>query len=144
MKIKIALIDSGPLVAYYNGGDDWNATALKFFDLFKGRLITSVAVVTEVMWLLDDWRAQNDFLQDLERELYDVESIIPQDFKYIAELNEKYQDVPGDFADLTIVALSERLGVVDVVSLDADFDIYRAYSNKRFNQLFPKWEKPSR
>lgn len=141
MGLTVALIDSGPLVAYYNRGDKWHAAARKFFDVYKGKLVTSLAVSTEVMWLLGgDWRVQNEFLKDLQNELYTVESVIPQDFRYIADMNEKYKDVPGDFADLTIVALSERLGVVNVVSLDADFDIYRAYGKKPFKQLFPKTE----
>lgn len=139
--LTVALIDSGPLVAYYNGGDHWHKPARSFFESYKGKLITSAAVATEVMWLLSsDWRVQNEFLRDLYRELYIVEPLTPLDFKQIAELNEKYRNVPGDFADLTIVALSNRLNLLNVVSLDDDFDIYRAYANKPFKQLFAKWK----
>jgi predicted nucleic acid-binding protein len=134
-----ALIDSGPLVAYYNQGDEWHATAQKFFEGFRGKLLTSEAVATEVMWLLaDDFRVQNEFLSDLRKELYTTAALIPSDFKYIAELNEKYRDRTADFADLTVVVICERLGIANVVSLDEDFDIYRLYGNKTFNQLFSK------
>lgn len=140
--LTIALIDAGPLVAYYNESDKWHVSAQKFFESYKGKLVTSVAVATEVMWLLSgDWRVQNEFLNDLQNELYEVESLNSQDFRYIAELNKKYRDVPGDFADLTIIALSHRLNLENVVSLDADFDIYRAYAKKPFKQLFPKWKR---
>lgn len=143
MALTVALIDSGPLVAYYNKGDEWHISARKFFESFKGKLVTSVAVATEVMWLINqDWRVQNEFLNDVQKELYFVENLVPSDFKYIAELNEKYRNLAGDFSDLTIVALSERFGLLNVVSLDADFNIYRSYGNKSFNQLFPKWEPP--
>lgn len=145
MPLTIAFIDAGPLIAYYNVGDRWHSLAQKFFESFKGRLITSEAVVTEVMWLLaDDWRVQNEFLEDLQKELFQTIPLTHLDFKVIAALNKKYRSVPGDFADLSIVALSERLKVRDVVSLDADFDIYRSYGNKTFNQIFPKWEKQSK
>ncbi|CAN5392326.1 PIN domain-containing protein [soil metagenome] len=144
MSFRTALIDAGPLIAYYNKRDNWHSTARKFFESYKGKLITSEPVATEVMWLLDkDWRVQNEFLADLQNELYQLISLKTADFKYIAQLNEKYSDVPGDFADLSIVALSERLALRDVVSLDADFDIYRSYGNKTFKQLFPKWIKPT-
>lgn len=143
MPLTEALIDSGPLVAYYNRNDKWHSVAQIFFETFKGRLITSEPVATEVMYLLDaNWQVQNEFLSDLNRELYHIESLIVTDFKYIAELNEKYSDLPGDFADLSIVALSARLQLQNVVSLDADFDIYRNLGNKSFTQLFPKWEQP--
>jgi len=137
--LKDALIDAGPLVAYYNKGDKWHGAARNFFESFRGKLITSEPVVTEVMWLLAaDRRVQNEFLMDLQNELFIVASLALTDFKYIAELNEKYKDLPGDFADLSIVALSERFGLLNVVSLDADFDVYRAYGKKTFRQLFPK------
>jgi predicted nucleic acid-binding protein len=139
MPLTEALIDAGPLVAYYNQGDKWHTTTKKFFEIFKGKLITSEPVSTEVMWLLSsDWRVQNEFLSDLYNELYQIRPLIPADFKYIAELNEKYKDLPGDFADLSIVAISERLGIQNVVSLDSDFDVYRQYRKKTFKQLFPK------
>jgi uncharacterized protein len=139
----VALIDSGPLMAYYNRGDKWHLIAQKFFEKFKGILITSEPVVTEVMYLLEgDRRVQNEFLSDLSQELYSVKPLVVTDFRYIAELNEKYQDLPGDFADLSIVALATRLDILNVISLDADFDVYRSFG-KRFTQLFPKWEQPA-
>ncbi|HEY9777319.1 MAG TPA: PIN domain-containing protein [Planktothrix sp.] len=137
-----ALIDSGPLVAYYSRSDKWHGCARKFFESFRGRLIISEPVVTEVMWLLStDWRVQNEFLTDLQNELLVIASLIPSDFQCIAELNKKYRDLPGDYADLSVVALSERLGLLNVVSLHSDFDIYRAYGKKNFKQLFPKGQK---
>jgi predicted nucleic acid-binding protein len=141
MPITVALIDSGPLIAYYNAGDNWHSASRKFFETFKGKLITTEAIVTEVMSMLDDdWRVQNEFLKDLAKELYEVPSLVPSDFKYIAKLNEKYKDLPGDFADLSLVALAERLALSEVVSLDKDFDIYKTYSGKRaFKQVFPKY-----
>jgi hypothetical protein len=56
-------------------------------------------------------------------------------------LNEKYRDLPGDFADLSIVALSTRLKILDVASIDGDFDVYRSLG-KTFKHVFLKWEKP--
>lgn len=144
MTLVKALIDAGPLVAYYNKGDKWHAIAQEFFENFKGTLFTSEPVATEVMWLLsNDWRVQNEFLADLQLELYKTEPLEAADFKYIAELNEKYKDCPGDFADLSLVAIGERLNVLNVVSLDADFEVYRTAGKKTFTQLFPKWDLPT-
>ena len=139
MPLVTALIDAGPLVAYYSKGDKRHTIARDFFEKFQGSLITSEAVVTEVMWLLGgDWRVQNEFLCDLRKGLYEVLSLTAVDFESIAALNEKYKDLPGDFADLSIVVLSKRLNVLALVSIDGDFDIYRSYGKKPFKQLFPK------
>lgn len=136
-----ALIDSGALVAYYNKGDQFHSAVREYFETYRGKLLTSEPVPTEVMWLLkSDWRVQNEFLKDVSTELFELVKLEIQNFQRIKELNEKYCDRPADFADLTIVAIGERLGILKVVSLDSDFDIYRTHSEKTFVQLFPKWE----
>lgn len=61
-----ALIDSGALVACYNKGDQFHAAAREYFENYRGKLLTSEPVATEVMWLLkSDWRVQNEFLKDV-------------------------------------------------------------------------------
>lgn len=139
MVVTQALIDSGPIIAYYNQNDRWHDLAKGFFENYRGKLITTEPVATEVMWLLsEDWRVQNEFLHDLHVELFITVSLTLADFGYIAKLNEKFKDLPGDFADLSVVALSERLAIDNVVSLDSDFDIYRAYRRKPFKQMLRK------
>lgn len=136
-----ALIDAGPLIAYYDKTDQSHAAARRFFENFRGHLLVSEPVCTEVMWLLkSSWRVQNEFLSDLRKGLYQLVNLEIADLEQIAILNEKYQNVPADFADLSLVAISARLKINKVVSLDSDFDIYRACGGKAFKQLFPKWE----
>lgn len=140
---KKALIDSGPLVAYYNAADEWHKPVSSFYENFKGELLTTESVVTEVMYLLaDDWRVQCEFLADCSSELYRIVPLKPTDFVLISQFNEKYNDRPSDFADLSLVAIAERLQIFDIVSLDSDFDIYRGYNKKAFKQLFPKKQPP--
>ena len=40
--------------------------------------------------------------------------------------------LPGDFADLTLVTISERLDVAEILSLDSDFDVYRRFRREPF------------
>jgi hypothetical protein len=65
------------------------------------------------------WQTQNEFLLDVAKELYECIPLLPQDFIRIAELNAQYADLPGDFADLSLVAISERLEVVAIATLEA-------------------------
>jgi hypothetical protein len=89
------------------------------------------------MWLLNsNWRTQNEFLLDVAKELYECVPLIPQDFSLIAELNTQYADLPGDFADLSLIAISERLDVAATATLDSDFNIYRRYRKKPFERVF--------
>ena len=133
----LILIDSGILTAYYSGTDNYHLQVCRFLEGCTSRLITTHSCVTEVMWLLSsNWRTQNEFLLDLARELYECVPLLPADFTRIAELNAQYADLPGDFADLSLIAISERLNIAAIATLDSDFDIYRRYRKQPFERIF--------
>ncbi len=131
------LIDSGILTAYYSANDNYHLQVCRFLEGCTSRLITTHSCVTEVMWLLSsNWRTQNELLLDLARKLYECVPLLTQDFTRIAELNARYADLPGDFADLSLIAISERLDISAIATLDSDFDIYRRYRKQPFERIF--------
>jgi uncharacterized protein len=133
----LVLIDSGILTAYYSAADNYHLQVCRFLEGCTSRLITTHSCITEVMWLLSaNWRTQNEFLLDVAKELYDCVPLLPQDFTRIAELNAKYADLPGDFADLSLIAISERLDIAAIATLDSDFNIYQRYRKQPFNRIF--------
>ncbi len=133
----LTLIDSGILTAYYSATDRYHLQVCRFLESCTSRLITTHSCATEVMWLLSsNWRTQNEFLSDLAKELYECVPLLPQDFTRIAELNAQYADLPGDFADLSLIAISERLDIGAIATLDSDFDIYRRYRKQPFERIF--------
>ena len=96
-----------------------------------------MSCITEVMYLLSsNWRVQNQFLRGVELGVFAFTPLLPEDLVRIAELNERYADLPADFADLSLVAISERLNLPAIVTLDRDFDIYRRYRNQPFERVF--------
>ena len=89
------------------------------------------------MWLLArDFRVQNEFLTHIAQGVYVIEPLLPSDFLRMAELNNQYADLPGDFTDLSLVAISERLDVPEIATLDKNFNIYRRYRKQSFNRVF--------
>ncbi len=133
----LILVDSGILFAYYSAKDKYHHQVRSFFERCTSRLITTPSCITEVMWLLNaDWRTQNEFLLDVAKEIYECVPLLSQDFSRIAELNTQYADLPGDFADLCLVAISERLDISAIATLDSDFDVYRRYRKQPFERVF--------
>jgi uncharacterized protein len=133
----LSLIDSGVLISYYSAGDRYHLQVCHFLESCTSQLMTTHSCVTEVMWLLSsDLRTQNEFLLDLAKELYECVPLLPRDFTRIAELNAQYADLPGDFADLSLIAISERLDIAAIATLDSDFDIYRRYRKQTFERIF--------
>jgi len=131
------LIDTGILVAFYNRKDEYHQQSLSFFSTCTSQLITTIACVTEVMWLLaPNTNVQNEFLSALSKKAFLCEHLLPSDYQRIQELNSTYQDLPADFTDLSLIAISERLNISAIATLDKDFNIYRRYRKQPFDRLF--------
>lgn len=58
------IIDSGPLIALFDRSDKYHSKVLDFIKSYRGKLITSWAVITEVSHMLDfNLQVQIDFLK---------------------------------------------------------------------------------
>jgi uncharacterized protein len=131
------LIDTGILVAFYDRKDEYHQKSLSFFSACTSQLITTIACVTEVMWLLaPNTMVQNEFLSALSKKAFLCEHLLPSDYQRIQELNSIYQDLPADFTDLSLIAISERLNIAAIATLDKDFNIYRRYRKQLFDRVF--------
>ena len=136
--MKRILVDSGILLSYYQRREPLHQAVVAFFEHSSDQLTTSVICIAEVLWLLGNpadrnvLAAQNHLLKAVEQAVIEVIDLRPEDYARIAELNARYADLPGDFADLTLVALSERLQIAEILTLDDDFDVYRRFRREPF------------
>ena len=134
--MKRVLIDSGPLIALFDGNDKYHAASVEFLKGNEAELVTTLASVTETLHLLDFNRnAQLDFLTWLHAGAVTLEPIISPDLLAIKELTSKYADLPMDFADACLVFLADKLNIDTVATIDRDFNIYRLKGKKAFTLL---------
>jgi predicted nucleic acid-binding protein len=135
------LIDSGILLSYYQQQEPLHQAVVAFFDQNAAQLVTSPICIAEVLWLLGDPRdrrvlaAQNHLLGAVSRGGIEAISLPAEDYARIAELNQRDADLPGDFADLTLVTLSERLDIAKILALDSDFDLYQRFRRQPFQRV---------
>lgn len=135
--MRKALIDSGPLIALFDGSDKYHNKALTFIKNNKSELITTIASLTEVLHLLDFNRyAQIDFLDWVQKGAVTLVNIENSDLDRIKDLIEKYQDLPMDFADACLVYLGEKLNINEIATIDRDFSVYRIEGKKKFKLIF--------
>ncbi len=109
-----------------------------FVDAFKGRFVTTGAVVGEVMYFVSELpKGPISFAQLLiASDVRIVESMQPPQILRAAELMSKYADTPMDFADATLVLLAEEIGVTEILTLDRrGFSTYRTAKGKRFHLI---------
>ena len=131
------LIDAGPIIAIFDRDDPWNARVGKYFDTFRGELITTHPVITEAAYALGrNLEVRREFYEQLAAGIYHLEVLTPLDFARIVELDVKYADQEADLADLSLIAISERLRIAEILTVDRrDFDIYRRFKKDPFNQI---------
>ena len=130
------LIDSGPLIALFDGSDKYHSASVEFIKTNHSELVTTLASVTETLHLLDFNRhAQIDFLGWVNAGAVVLEPITVDDFLRIKELISKYSDLPMDFADACLVFLAEKLNITQIATIDRDFDIYRLKGKRSFTTL---------
>ncbi|QDV74905.1 type II toxin-antitoxin system VapC family toxin [Botrimarina mediterranea] len=136
MTRNIAIVDTGPLVALFDGADIYHHETVNFLAASRRKHVTTLAVVTESVYLLRfNKNAQIDFLEWLQSPAVEIETLEDADLARAIEVMQKYSDLPADFADATLVAIADRLGVNEVVLFDSDFDIYRRGDGAPFIRL---------
>src|SRR5437879_1871533 len=130
------VVDAGPLVALFDGDDDYHNRAVEFLRNSRSHLVTNLPVLTEAAFLLRfSGEAQRALLWWAHDSL-EIDRGTAADLQRIVALLEKYSDMPADFADVSLVALAERLNVSRVASVDSDFAVYRLADKRRFENVF--------
>ena len=130
------IIDSGPLIALFDRSDKYHNKVLDFIKSYKGKLVTSWAVITEVSHMLDfNLQVQIDFLKWCEVGGIEVYDISQTEISNIRIMMEKYIDVPMDLADATLMYIANKENIKNIVSIDSDFDIYRTLKKQSLNNL---------
>ena len=132
-----AILDTGPWVALIDKSESRHEECVHWLKNYKGRLYTTEAVLTEVLYLLNfSVKAQTAAIDFV---LESIIQIVPADVESLGTaktLMHKYADIPMDFADATLVKLASDSGVHHIVTFDRrDFSIYRIRNTLSFTIL---------
>lgn len=135
--MRSTLIDAGPLIALFDRDDHFHDAIKEFLRSYKGYLLTTWPVITEVLHMLDfNVNAQINFLKWIESGALEIKSINPEDISRIIDLSEQYSDIPMDFADASLIIISETQNIKGIISIDSDFHIYRNIRNEYLINIF--------
>ncbi len=133
------LADSGYLVGLFNPKDHHHARCKAFFATYAGQTVTTWAVFTEVCSLLTHSRQRSFFAwADKAQALgyLRIESPPADAVATLWSLMDKYEDLPMDFCDASLVYLAVSLKIDRIATVDLrDFSVYRLPGNKRFTHV---------
>lgn len=123
------LVDSGPLIALFNAADRWHAPVLQWLQTHTTvQLLSTWPVATEVCALLAR-RIHNgaalDFLRWAQRGGIGLDAPGERSLTEVLTISERFANLPFDLADASIAEAAARHRIDHILSIDADFDIYR-------------------
>ena len=130
------LADSGYFVGLFSLKDQHHARCKAFFSRYTGQTTTTWSVFTEVCALLSHsnqkafftWASRAQALGYLR-----IESPPPDAIAALWKSMDKYEDLPMDFCDASLVYLANSLKILRIATTDRrDFSVYRLPGNQRF------------
>ena len=132
------LIDTGPMIAYLDAEDPAHAAVSACLDSFRGRLLTTEAVIVEAMHFLSVAKEGPallaEFVETSQMRVFPC--CRAGQLSMAAVIMTKYADTPMDFADATLVLLADAIGILEIVTLDRrGFSTYRTSHGKPFRRV---------
>ena len=132
------LMDAGPLTALLNPNDQWHLWARQTMRRLPVPLLTTEPVLTEAFHLLRREGGHADEVFALaENGVIRIGLHFEDERACLRELMARYRNVPMSLADATLVRLAGLNDQSRVLTLDADFRIYRRHGRKIIPVLMP-------
>jgi uncharacterized protein len=116
----VIVVDTSIVVAYMNAADDYHAAVAGWLDCADDDLSTTPLIIAEVDHLVGARggpTARRALHRDLAAGAYMVEWW-PGAIAAVVKIAERYADTGLGLADASLVALAERLGTIDIATLD--------------------------
>ena len=133
--LPVGLIDTGAILAIVEVDDAYHADCLESLLSVKMPLLTTEAVITEVLHLVHRRNIVGawSFLRSGAVTIHPMNDL---DLPALHGLMSQYKDRPMDFADATLVHLAARESISLILTVDHDdFETYRIGGRKRFTIL---------
>jgi predicted nucleic acid-binding protein len=113
------IVDTGPLVALLDATDPHHARCADLLGRGTERTLVPVCVLVEVEYLLRPWpEAFPGLLRDLGSGAMELLDLPARWLSRVAELLQRYGDLPLGLVDATLVAAAEMLGESKLATLD--------------------------
>ncbi len=132
------LLDTGPLVAFLNRRDLFHAWAVAEWSEIEPPLSTCEPVLSEACFLLRRFVGGPEaVVQLVKRGVVTVPFRVADEAGAVAKLLTRYASVPMSLADACLVRMAESSAESAVLTLDADFRVYRKHGRQVVPVVIP-------
>ena len=120
------IVDTGPLVAYFNRRDRWHRWVADQMASLNPPLVTCEPVLTEACYLIQRAGGRPaDLVRKIAQGGLEIGIGLDKDAAAVDSLMQRYSDTPMSLADACLVRLTERFPDCRLFTLDSDFEHYR-------------------
>ncbi len=139
------LLDTGFFIGLFSPKDAHHKACIAWIASHRGELVTCWAAITEATHFLT-----HEQLRDLmsmlsqyaDAKLLRIENPPPEAVMALWQLMDKYEDLPMDFCDASLVYLATSLKIDRIATVDKrDFTVYRLPNNKKFTHVLEPYQK---
>jgi predicted nucleic acid-binding protein len=131
------LLDTGPIVALLSKHDTSHQRAVRLFGACQPPFRCCEAVVAEACHLMR--KAHRDGPAEVlalgRKGVFDSALELDEHWTGIESLLAKYSDRPISLADACLIRAAEIFDEPRILTFDADFDIYRWASRRKFERI---------
>jgi predicted nucleic acid-binding protein len=133
-----AIIDTGPLVAFFDRAERHHRWATERIEKLEAPLLVCEPVLTEAIYLLARYaKAQDALFELLQNGALKIALRIEDHVDALRRLMQKYRDTPMSLADACVVRMAEIHDRHEVLTLDADFSVYRKHGRVPLKLIYP-------
>jgi uncharacterized protein len=133
-----AIADTGPLVAVIDRAERNHRWAVEQIEGLESPLLVCEPVLTEAMYLLARYpQAQDMLFELLENGALRLAFKIEENIGALRKLMHKFRDMPMSLADACVVRIAEIYEHHAVLTLDADFTVYRKHGRTPLALITP-------
>jgi len=133
-----AIVDTGPLVAFFDRAERHHAWAVENIERLEAPLLVCEPVLAETVFLLArSSRATDVLFKLLQNGALRIGLHVEDHLDALRRLMQKYRDTPMSLADACVVRMAEIHDRYDVLTLDSDFTIYRKHGKVPISLIRP-------
>ncbi|MGH7883141.1 MAG: type II toxin-antitoxin system VapC family toxin [Candidatus Dormibacteraceae bacterium] len=118
------ILDTGPLYATLDRSDKDHFPCRKLLQDWKKnreKLIIPAPILPEVDYFVGKQLGVGimlRLLKDIQSGGFLIEDLLPDDYRRVEELMDRYSDTKIGFVDASVMTIAERLGEVQIATLD--------------------------
>ena len=132
------LLDTGPLVSFINRRERHHEWVAARFGELAPPLETCESVLSEACFLLRRFPGGTEAVMALvERGVVSPSFRLVEEQARVGRLLKRYHETPMSLADACLVRMSELIPDSAVMTLDADFKIYRRHGREAIPVIAP-------